>query len=80
MPADREETVEEWKARVRSIGVSKQRPCKRVPVIADEGKFRGQEVGYHTHHADGRVDATSTKQDIWVNPNIVVSRTPPKET
>lgn len=68
------ETPEEFRARIRSIGVSKGRQSKTTPVIADEGRFRGHEVGFRTEHADGRVDATSTKQDISLMPNVTVRR------
>jgi hypothetical protein len=29
------------------------------PVVADDGSLRGRVVGSHTHHWDGRVDATA---------------------
>jgi hypothetical protein len=68
------ETPEQFRERIRSIGVSKGRQTKTTPVIADEGTFRGQEVGFHTEHADGRVDATSTRQDLRLMPNVTVVR------
>lgn len=72
------ESREQWKERIgvgqRSNVLSKGTPSKRTPVIADEGKFRGQEVGFRVEHADGRVDATSTKQEITVMPNVTVAR------
>lgn len=72
------ESREEWKERMgigrRSYLQSKGQPTKRTPVIADEGKHRGQEVGFRTEHADGRVDATSTKQEVHVMPNVVARR------
>lgn len=32
----------------------------------------GEQVGNHTEHWDGRIDATATRFDIAVNPNLTL--------
>lgn len=72
------ETKEQWKERMgigrRSNTVSSGKQSNTTPVIADEGTFRGQQVGTRTEHRDGRVDATSTRQEIRLMPGIKVQR------
>jgi hypothetical protein len=43
-------------------------------VVVEEGPLRGTVGGFHTDHADGRVDATVRAGVFTPNPNIVVQK------
>lgn len=45
-----------------------------TPVTADDGPLRGHEVGHHTEHWDGRVDATVTSAVAHINPNLTARK------
>lgn len=45
-------------------------PTRRVPIVADRGPSGGRETGHHTHHWDGRVDATVRPDTVRVRAGV----------
>lgn len=65
----------EWQTRM-GVGESKRRitpqpETRKRAVVADDGPLRGKQVGHHTDHKDGRVDAVATSATFTTRPLTV---------
>ena len=66
----------EWQIRL-GVGESKRRvppqpETRKRAVVADDGPLRGKQVGHHTDHKDGRVDAVATSATFTTRPLTVM--------
>jgi len=55
-------------SKLKSLSFSRHKGTNKItPVISDD---TGANVGYHTEHWSGRVDATVTAPQVTVNPSL----------